>query len=78
MLKETIIKYRTEEYNLNCAEAIIYAVNGEYNLNLKEETLGYIKCVDLKKEYANVKRCTLRIEIDAEVLDNTILKEKHK
>ena len=134
MLKETVIKYRTEEYNLNCAEAIIYAANEEYNLNLKEETLkvmsgfgggmatgdvcgvitgaigvigimftevsghkspmvremtrelindfkeklGYIKCVDLKAEYANVKRCTLMIETGAEILDNIILKEKHK
>jgi len=133
MLKETVIKYRKEEYDLNCAECIIYAANEEYNLNLKEETLkvmagfgggmatgdvcgvitgaigvisvmftevsghkspkvremtielindfkeklGYIKCVDLKKEYADVKRCTLMIETGAEILENIILKEKH-
>ena len=134
MLKETAIKYRTEEYDLNCAECIMYAANEEYNLDLKEETLkvmagfeggmgtgdvcgvitgaigvigimftevsghkspkvremtielindfkeklGYIKCVELKKEYADVKRCTLMIETGAEILDNIILKEKHK
>jgi len=134
MLKETVIKYRKEEYDLNCAECIIYAANEEYNLNLKEETLkvmagfgggmatgdvcgvitgaigvisvmftevsghkspkvremtrelinafkeklGYIRCVDLKKEYANVKRCTLMIETGAEILDNIILKEKQQ
>ena len=134
MLKETAIKYRSEEYDLNCAECIIYAANEEYNLNLKEETLkvmagfgggmatgdvcgvvtgaigvigimftevsghkspivremtkefikifneelGYIKCVDLKKEYINVKRCTLMIETGAEILEGIILKEKHK
>ena len=133
MLKETAIKYRAEEYDLNCAECIIYAANEEYSLNLKEETLkvmagfgggmatgdicgvitgaigvigimftevsghkspkvremtielindfkeklGYIKCVDLKKEYADVKRCTLMIETGAEILENIILKEKH-
>ena len=134
MLKETVIKNRKEEYDLNCAECIIYAANEEYNLNLKEETLkvmagfgggmatgdvcgvitgaigvigvmftevsghkspkvremtidfindfkeklGYIKCVDLKKEYADVKRCTLMIETGAEILENIILKEKHQ
>ena len=134
MLKEMAKKYWTEEYDLNCAECIIYAANEEYNLNLSEQTLkvmagfgggmatgdvcgvvtgaigvigimftevsghkspivremtrefikifneklGYIKCVDLKKEYINVKRCTLMIETGAEVLDNIILKEKHK
>ena len=134
MLKEMAKKYWTEEYDLNCAECIIYAANEEYNLNLSEQTLkvmagfgggmatgdvcgivtgaigvigimftevsghkspivremtrefikrfneklGYIKCVDLKKEYINVKRCTLIIETGAEVLDNIILKEKHK
>ena len=134
MLKETVKKYRTEEYDLNCAESIIYAANEEYNLNLSQQTLkvmagfgggmsigdvcgvvtgaigvigiiftevsghkspivkemtkefikrfkeklGYIKCVDLKKEYINVKRCTLMIEMGAEILDDIILKEKHK
>ena len=134
MLKEMTKKYWAEEYDLNCAECIVYAANEEYNLNLSEQTLkvmagfgggmatgdvcgvvtgaigvigimftevsghkspivremtrefikrfneklGYIKCVDLKKEYINVKRCTLMIETGAEVLDNIILKEKHK
>ena len=134
MLKETVKKYRTEEYDLNCAESIMYAANEEYNLNLSQQTLkvmagfgggmatgdvcgiitgsigvigimftevsghkspivkemakefierfkkklGYIKCVDLKKEYINVKRCTLMIEIGTEILEDIILKEKHK
>ena len=43
-----------------------------------KEKLGYIKCIDLKKEYINVKRCTLMIEIGAEILEDIILKEKHK
>ncbi len=33
---------------------------------------------DLKKEYINVKRCTLMIETGAEILEGIILKEKHK
>ena len=134
MLKETAKKYRSEEYDLNCAECIIYAANEEYNLSLKEETLkamagfgggmatgdvcgvitgaigvigimftevsghkspkvkemtielindfkeklGYIKCVDLKKEYKDVRKCTLMIEIGADILENIIFKEKHK
>ncbi|BCZ44320.1 hypothetical protein psyc5s11_03870 [Clostridium gelidum] len=134
MLKETAEKYWNEEYDLNCAECIMYAANEEYNLNLSERTLkvmagfgggmatgdvcgvvtgsigvigimftevsghkspivkemtrefierfkeklGYIKCIDLKKEYINVKRCTLMIEISAEILEDIILKEKHK
>ena len=134
MLKETAIKYRTEKYDLSCSEAIIYAANEEYNLNLSEETLkvmagfgggmatgdvcgvitaaigvigimftevsghkspkvgemtrelinnfseklGHIKCIDLKKEYKDVKKCTLMIEIGAEILENIILKEKYK
>ena len=40
--------------------------------------LCMLKCVDLKKEYVNVKRCTLIIETGIEILDNIILKEKHK
>jgi len=43
-----------------------------------KEKLGYIKCIDLKKEYINVKRCTLMIEIGGEILEDIILKEKHK
>jgi C_GCAxxG_C_C family probable redox protein len=134
MLKETAKKYWQEEYDLNCAECIIYAANEEYNLKLKEETLkvmagfgggmaigdvcgvitgaiavigimftevsghkspivkeitkdiinefkeklGYIKCIDLKNEYASEKKCTLMIETGAEILENIILKEKHK
>lgn len=134
MLKEIAKKYWTEEYDLNCAECIMYAANEEYNLNLSEQTLkvmagfgggmatgdvcgvvtgsigvigiiftevrghkspiikemtrefirrfneklGYIKCVDLKKEYINEKKCKLMIEIGAEILDDIILKEKHK
>jgi len=134
MLKETAKKYWTEEYDLNCAECIIYAANEEYNLNLSQQTLkvmagfgggmatgdvcgvvtgsigvigiiftevsghkspivremtrefikrfneklGYIRCVDLKKEYINEKKCTLMIETGAEVLESIILKEKHK
>ena len=39
------------------------------------EKLGYIKCVDLKKEYINVKKCTLMIETGAEILEDIILKE---
>ena len=134
MLKETAKKYWNEEYDLNCAECIMYAANEEYNLNLSEQTLkvmagfgggmatgdicgvitgsigvigimftevsghkspivkemtrqfierfkeklGYIKCIDLKKEYINVKRCTLMIEIGTEILEDIILKEKHK
>ncbi|WP_160688524.1 C-GCAxxG-C-C family (seleno)protein [Clostridium sp. C2-6-12] len=41
-----------------------------------QEKLGYIKCDDLKKEYINVKRCTLIIETGAEILEEIILKEK--
>ena len=134
MLKETAKKYRTEEYDLNCAECIMYAANEEYNLNLSEQTLkvmsgfgggmatgdvcgmltgsvgvlgiiftevrghkspivremtrefikrfneklGYIRCVDLKKEYINEKKCTLMIETGSEILEDIILKEKHK
>jgi len=134
MLKETAKKYWNEEYDLNCAECIMYAANEEYNLNLSEQTLKvmagfgggmatgdvcgvvtgsigvigimftevsghkspivkemtrkfierfkeklrYIKCIDLKKEYINVKRCTLMIEIGAEILEDIILKERHK
>ena len=134
MLKETAKKYWNVEYDLNCAECIMYAANEEYNLNLSEQTLkvmagfgggmatgdicgvitgavgvigimftevsghksprvremtrefinrfneklGYIKCAELKKEYINVKRCTLMIETSAEILEEIILKERHK
>lgn len=39
MLKETAKKYWTDEYDLNCAECIMYSANEEYNLNLSEQTL---------------------------------------
>lgn len=38
ILKETAKKYWTKEYDLNCAECILYAANEEYNLNLSHET----------------------------------------
>lgn len=37
MLKETARKYWTKEYDLNCAECIMYAANEEYNLGLTLE-----------------------------------------
>lgn len=133
MLKEMVKKYRNEEYDLNCAESIMYAANEEYDLNLSKETLkamagfgggmatgdvcgvitgaiavvgimfteisghkspmvgemtrefikrfkerlGFLKCIDLKKEYINVKRCTLMIEIGAEILEDIILERKN-
>ena len=38
MLINKINKYYTKEYNLNCAEVMIYSANEEYNLNLNSET----------------------------------------
>jgi len=38
MLLDKINKYYTKEYNLNCAEVMIYASSDEYNMNLKSET----------------------------------------
>ena len=38
MLKETAKKYWSEEYDLNCAECIMYAANEEY-INIKRCTL---------------------------------------
>ncbi|EKQ51810.1 MULTISPECIES: C-GCAxxG-C-C family (seleno)protein [unclassified Clostridium] len=132
MLKEMAKKYWNEEYDLNCAECIMYAANEEYDLNLTKETLkvmsgfgggmatgdvcgvitgaigvigimfteisghksphvremtrefikrfkeklGFVKCADLKKEYINVKRCTLMIEVGAEILEGIILEAK--
>lgn len=134
MLVKMAKKYWTEEYDLNCAECIMYAANEEYSLNLTEQTLkvmagfgggmatgdvcgvvtgaigvigimftevsghkspkvremtrefinnfkeklGYIKCADLKREYKDVKKCTLMIEISAEILENIILREIRK
>lgn len=39
MLIDKIKKYYSEEYDLNCAETIIYAANEEYKLNLDKITL---------------------------------------
>lgn len=39
MLVEKVKKYYEEEYDLNCAETIIYAANEEYNLELDKKTL---------------------------------------
>lgn len=39
MLLDKVKKYYTEEYDLNCAETIMYAANEEYNLDLNKDTL---------------------------------------
>jgi C_GCAxxG_C_C family probable redox protein len=39
MLMDKVNKYYTKEYDLNCAEVMIYAASDEYNMNLKSETL---------------------------------------
>ncbi|AWI07042.1 C-GCAxxG-C-C family (seleno)protein [Clostridium drakei] len=39
MLKDTVRKYYDEEYNLNCAETMIYGANEEYNMQLDKKTL---------------------------------------
>lgn len=38
MLIDKVIKYYGSEYDLNCAETILYGANEEYDLNLKKET----------------------------------------
>ncbi|MHC1682187.1 MAG: C-GCAxxG-C-C family (seleno)protein [Clostridiaceae bacterium] len=38
MLLEKALKYYGKEYDLNCAETILYAANEEYNINLTKET----------------------------------------
>lgn len=38
MLMDKINKYYTKEYDLNCAEVMIYAASEEYDMNLKSET----------------------------------------
>lgn len=38
MLLDKARKYYQKEYNLNCAETILYAANEEYNLDLSKET----------------------------------------
>ncbi len=39
MLKETAKKYYSSKYNLNCAEAVLYAANEAYELNLEKNAL---------------------------------------
>lgn len=39
MLREMTSKYYNRSYDLNCAEAILYAANEEYGLGLSHETL---------------------------------------
>lgn len=39
MLLEKALKYYSKEYDLNCAETMLYAANEEYNMNLTKETL---------------------------------------
>lgn len=39
MLKQKINKYYGKEYDLNCAETVLYAANEEYNLNLDKDAL---------------------------------------
>lgn len=39
MLIETLKKFYSKEYNLNCSETMLYAANEEYNLNLDKEAL---------------------------------------
>ncbi len=39
MLKDTVKKYYSEKYNLNCSETMMYAANEEYNMELDKKTL---------------------------------------
>lgn len=39
MLVEKCEKFYTKEYDLNCAECMLYASNEEYNLGLSKDTL---------------------------------------
>lgn len=39
MLLQKVHKYYEKQYDLNCAEVIIYAANEEYNLKLDKKTL---------------------------------------
>ena len=39
MLVDRVIKYYDKEYDLNCAECMLVAVNEEYNLNISKQTL---------------------------------------
>ncbi|SHF12647.1 C-GCAxxG-C-C family (seleno)protein [Clostridium fallax] len=38
MLLDKVKKYYSKDYDLNCAETMLYAANEEYNLNLHTET----------------------------------------
>ncbi len=39
MLKDIVIKYYNGDYDLNCAETMIYAANDEYHLSLEKNAL---------------------------------------
>ena len=39
MLLDKVRKFYDSEYDLNCAETIIYAANEEYNMSLNKQTL---------------------------------------
>lgn len=39
IIKNKLEKYYGDEYDLNCAETIIYAANEEYEMNLQKDTL---------------------------------------
>lgn len=39
MFSDCVKKYYNKEYNLNCAETIIYAANENYDLNLDKDAL---------------------------------------
>ncbi len=39
MLKDKVMKYYAEDNDLNCAEAMLYGSNDEYDLNLSEDAL---------------------------------------
>lgn len=39
MLRDTVKKYYSEKYNLNCSETMMYAANEEYNMELDKKTL---------------------------------------
>jgi len=39
MFKEKVVKYYSGEFDLNCAESMIYGANEEYDLNLNQKAL---------------------------------------
>ncbi|HCX04626.1 MAG TPA: hypothetical protein DHM42_09055, partial [Clostridiales bacterium] len=39
MLTDKVMKYYSEENDLNCAESMLYGANEEYDLNLSEDAL---------------------------------------